>query len=72
VQGFAHYKQDEKFGRITGYNKVEWNGWIEAKEAWEMGTEPSWSKNGNSKVVEHKYLNSMESLNDTLGTTREV
>lgn len=72
VQGYAHYKQDEKFGRITNYGKVEWNGWLEAGEAWELGTEPSWSKNGNSKVVELNLLKDMESLNDTLGTTREA
>lgn len=27
-------------------------GWLPAKEAWEIGTVPDWSKNGNSRVVE--------------------
>jgi len=68
VQGYAHYQQDEKFGRIYDYGQVTWNGWLEAEAAWELGTVPSWSKNGDSKVVELKQLKAMEDLYDTLGT----
>lgn len=72
VQGYAHYQQDEKLGRIYDYGQVTWNGWLEAEAAWELGTVPSWSKNGNSKVVELKHIKAMEDLYDTLGTTRQV